>query len=184
MKAFMLLLMSVFLYGQSQTIRIQPFVGVPPYITEHVFSEIKKIYPNTILSNPTYLPKSAYYAPRNRYKASQLLGYLDKSGYITLGLTNMDISTAAHGYADWGVMGLSECPGSASVVSTYRLDKKNLLEQTLKVCVHELGHAEGLPHCQKSTCLMADAKGKNPTNQEKGFCDSCKKYLKSKGWKI
>ena len=62
--------------------------------------------------------------------------------------------------------------------------KKNKTEQFYKVALHELGHTEGLPHCKNKTCLMRDAEGGNPLNEEKEFCISCKKYLKGKKWNI
>ena len=81
-------------------------------------------------------------------------------------------------------MGLGYRPGNACVVSSYRLSKKNKTEQFYKVALHELGHTEGLPHCKNKTCLMRDAEGGNPLNEEKEFCISCKKYLKGKKWNI
>jgi archaemetzincin len=31
---------------------------------------------------------------------------------------------------------------------------------------------------------MTDAEGKNKTDNESGFCDKCKLFLKGKGWKL
>ncbi|MEO7978823.1 hypothetical protein [Flavobacterium sp.] len=50
--------------------------------------------------------------------------------------------------------------------------------------LHELGHTAGLPNCKIKSCLMRDAKKRNPFDQETGFCSNCKKFLKSKGWKL
>lgn len=129
----------------------------------------------------------AYYPARNRYRADSLLLYLKKQtpkGHVTLGLTSKDISCTNGDIPDWGIMGLSYCPGKASVTSTYRLSKKNLLEQFFKTSIHELGHAMGLDHCPVKTCFMRDAEGKNTTNEEKEFCPKCKKFLIEKGWNL
>jgi archaemetzincin len=133
------------------------------------------------------LPKHAYYAPRNRYKADSILTFFNSiatNNYIYIGLTSKDISTTKNNIADFGVMGLGFCPGRACVASTYRLSKTNKNEQLFKVAIHELGHTQGLVHCPKPFCFMRDAEGKNPTNEEKEFCESCRKHLRNKGWLI
>jgi archaemetzincin len=81
-------------------------------------------------------------------------------------------------------MGLGYRPGKSCVVSDFRLSCKNKNEQCYKLVLHELGHTAGLPHCKVKTCLMRDAKGGNPFDQEKSFCGECKSFLKSKGWKL
>jgi archaemetzincin len=81
-------------------------------------------------------------------------------------------------------MGLGFCPGNVCVASTFRLSKKNLKEQFYKVAIHELGHTQGLPHCEDKSCFMRDAEGGNPLNEEHGFCEVCKLFLKSKGWEL
>lgn len=81
-------------------------------------------------------------------------------------------------------MGLGYQPRQACVVSTYRLSKNNLKEQYFKVAIHELGHTQGLNHCANISCLMTDAKGKNTTDKENGFCERCKAFLKKKGFRL
>jgi len=82
------------------------------------------------------------------------------------------------------VMGLGFMPGNACVVSSFRLSKKKRAEQFYKVVLHELGHTQGLPHCAVKTCFMRDAEGKNPTDEETGFCNSCRKHLEDENWKL
>jgi archaemetzincin len=79
-------------------------------------------------------------------------------------------------------MGLGFQPGNACVVSTFRLQKGELSDQLFKLSLHELAHTQGLPHCKNKTCFMRDAKGENHLDEEIGFCQSCKSFLKSKGW--
>ena len=149
---------------------MQPFSGISAEEAGLVVAELKKIYPHIVLKNTMPLPAFAFYTPRKRYRADSLIHYLDEltaEKHITLGLTNMDISTTKNGIADWGVMGLGYCPGKACIASTYRLSENKRKQQFFKVAIHELGHTEGLAHCPEKTCFMRDAKGGNPINEEK-----------------
>ncbi|MFL5753076.1 MAG: matrixin family metalloprotease [Bacteroidia bacterium] len=103
---------------------------------------------------------------------------------MTIGITSKDISTTKDQYKDWGVMGLGFCPGNSCIASTFRLGKKEIPIQLFKVAIHELGHTQGLNHCEVKTCFMRDAEGGNPTNEEKEFCPKCKLILINAGWKF
>lgn len=105
-------------------------------------------------------------------------------GHVTIGLTTNDISTTKGQIEDYGIMGLGYQPGSSCVVSTFRLNKKNLQEQFFKVSIHELGHTAGLPHCKVLNCFMRDAEGRNHLEEETDFCTTCKSHLLSKGWTL
>ncbi|WP_264558052.1 matrixin family metalloprotease [Flavobacterium sp. N1718] len=85
---------------------------------------------------------------------------------------------------DWGVMGLGYHPGAACVVSDFRLRKHHQENQLYKVVLHELGHTEGLPHCPKRSCIMRDAEGKIPLQEEKAFCSKCRAFLNDRQWRI
>jgi len=173
------------LKADTIVIKIQPYSDFSEKLTNNLFEQLKKLYPYVELNEPIPLPKQAYYAPRNRYKADTLIRYLWKNSksYInTIGLTSKDISTTKDNISDWGIMGLGYMPGNACVVSTFRLDKKNIQEQLYKVAIHELGHTQGLKHCPDKSCFMRDAEGKNHTNEEKYFCPECKTVLVKKGW--
>ncbi len=166
---------------------IQPLGDIPKQTVEHVRKELQKIYPNVEVKKTIPLPKLAYYEGRKRYRADSLIHYLNrqtKAGYVTIGLTIKDISTTKDEIKDYGIMGLGYCPGNACVASTFRLSKKNVLEELFKTSIHELGHTQGLPHCPVKTCFMRDAEGKNCTGEEKEFCPKCKAVLESKGWDL
>ena len=150
-----------------------------------IYDSLKKINPNTTLVKTMPLPSSAFYAPRNRYRADSLINYLSRlgnAGTVIIGLTDKDISTTKDNLRDWGIMGLGFQPGDACVISTFRLSKARSTGQFYKLALHELGHTEGLPHCSNKTCLMRDAEGSNHLDEERGFCEPCKSFLKSKGW--
>lgn len=170
---------------ENITILIQPFSDISSKQVDAVASNIQKVYPKIKVLEPIDLPKSTFYQPRNRYRADSLIHYLNKrtsENFVTIGLTSKDISTTKGKVKDFGVMGLGFCPGKACVTSNFRLNTKNSKEQLFKVAIHELGHTQGLPHCIEKTCFMRDAKGKNPTDEEKDFCKKCKTFLQSKNW--
>jgi len=140
------------------------------------------------------LPKAAYYPARKRYRAERLLVYLNqrmpKDGWRILGLTDVDISTTKDPYPDWGVMGLGELPGTATVISSFRCRKKSrgpthAIERLAKVAVHEIGHTLGLAHCPTRGCLMEDAMGQVvTTDRERDFCPRCRALAREHGFSI
>ena len=173
--------------GEEITILIQPFEDVKPKQLAEISENIRKIYPKIKILKPIKFPQNTYYEPRNRYRADSIIKYLrtkTPNNCVTLALTNKDISVTKGKVADFGVMGLGYRPGKACVASSFRLNTKNKNEQFYKIAIHELGHTQGLKHCPDKTCFMRDAEGKNPTNEEKDFCQNCKKVLRSKHWKI
>jgi archaemetzincin len=172
---------------KNLTIAIQPFSDIPKNEITFVEKSIKSFYPKVVLLNKIEIPIQAYYKPRNRYKADSILKYFNSlkgNEFVYIGLTNKDISTRKNLVDDYGVMGLGFCPGKACVASTFRLNPKKKKEQLFKVAIHELGHTQGLKHCKEKFCLMRDADGKNPTDEEKMFCENCKKHLRLKGWQL
>jgi len=168
-------------------IDIVPFEDTPEEIISRLSESLKKIFPNLQVHNTISFPSNAFYQPRHRYKADSLINYLSAvtpAGHVSIGITIQDISTSKGDIEDWGVMGLSFMPGNSCIVSTFRLNKNNLLDQFFKVSIHELGHTQGLDHCDVKTCYMRDAEGKNTTDQEIAFCPRCKTYLIAKGWVV
>lgn len=169
------------------TIDIQPFSDVSDDQVNDVLQEIKKRYPKVDLKKAIPIPPQAYYKARNRYRADSLVNYLNRRctpGHVTMALTTKDISWTKGTISDYGIMGLGLCPGNACVASTFRLSKTNTPDQLYKIAIHELGHTQGLKHCPEKTCYMRDAEGKNHTNELRGFCNSCRQYLISKGWAL
>jgi archaemetzincin len=173
--------------SHASTIHLQPFAGIPHHTISILADSLRTVFPSLVVLPEIPLPDQAFFKPRNRYKADSLLVFLKKQTPVrttSLGVTASDISTSNPPHSDWGIMGLSYCPGNASVVSTWRLSKSSQSDQLFKVAIHELGHAEGLPHCLQKTCFMRDAEGKNPTNEEVDFCVKCKSFLRTHGWKL
>jgi archaemetzincin len=170
----------------SRTVIVQPFHDLPSSQVSYTLKKLKAIFYEVKLLPPVQLPAHAYYQPRDRYRALKLLEWLSDqtpAKAITIGITSKDISVTKEGVSDYGVMGYAYKPGNACMASSFRL--KSSKEQSLfKVVIHELAHAEGLPHCPKKTCYLRDAEGKNRTAELTGFCSDCTKYLSQKGWKL
>jgi archaemetzincin len=181
----------------GRTLYIQPLgscAGKAQCVDE-VVAALRAFYPMDVrVLTCQELPKAAYYPPRKRYRAERLLAYLNqrmpKDGWRILGLTAVDISTTKDNFPDWGVMGLGELPGTATVISSFRCRKKarnaaHAVERLAKVAVHEIGHTLGLPHCPTRGCLMEDAMGKvTTTDRERDFCPLCRALAKKNGFII
>lgn len=176
-----------FIISKPKVLLIQPLGDFNQSLAKENLKSLKKNFPSSRLLPMLPLFPSAYYKPRDRYRADSILRITRyKYGIDTLMLlmTHRDISVTKNRIKDWGIMGLAHRPGNVCVVSTYRLDKSKLAEQLYKVSIHELGHTQGLPHCPVKTCYMRDASGGNPLDEEKDFCPSCKKVMENKGWNI
>lgn len=167
---------------QQPVLKLLPLGEIENKVVQEIYQKLQLTHSNVTLLNREPLPAFAFYAPRNRYRADSIIHWLQQRASANetyIAITNADISTIKERHKDFGVMGLGYQPGNACVASLYRLENKNNL---YKVAIHELGHTTGLPHCPGKTCYLRDAKGGDPTDEEKGFCPNCTKYLKSKGW--
>jgi archaemetzincin len=137
------------------------------------------------------LPKTAWYAPRQRWRAEKILELLDtllpRDGDRILGLTGADISTTKGKIEDWGVLGLGELPGKSGVISSFRAQRRardslQPRERLAKVAVHEIGHTLGLDHCPEDGCLMHDAEGKvQSCDVEFDLCEKCRAKIAATG---
>ena len=166
-------------------VAIQPLGRVNPQDLARVQAGIRALYAvDAELLPEMPMPQTAYYPPRERYKADKLLDSLelaiDKRFTKVIGLTARDISTSKDDIDDWGIFGLGSLGGRCCVVSTYRLragKPSNPVFQArlVKVVNHELGHTFGLDHCPAVGCLMQDAGGKIATvDGESGIpCAAC-----------
>jgi len=112
---------------------------------------------------------------------------------VIVALTEKDIFTTvrdkdgavklpAYKYAVWGIFGLGDCPGMASVVSDFRLhtaDTAQYHHRIRTIVLHELGHNFGLPHCPNPRCIMNDANEKIATIDKSSddYCRSCRDQL-------
>jgi archaemetzincin len=168
-----------------------PFMDVDQKSIDTVAGAIEKTYGwNVVVMERQDLPKSAWYKPKKRYRAEILLDWLNtkipEDADRIMGLTKRDISTTKGDIYDWGICGLAEAPGTASMVSTYRIKKKmgkltpaerkaKYIQRLKDLSTHEFGHTLGLPHCPNKGCVMEDAKGTVKTfDHSTGLlCEQC-----------
>ncbi len=114
---------------------------------------------------PTFnMPPAAYNPDRQQYDADLILNRLChriRGSHKVLALTERDLYTSSANLNF--IFGLAQCPGRCAIVSVARLDpsfyrkrmnKKLLLERSVKEAVHELGHTFGLEHCPNQRCVM------------------------------
>lgn len=172
---------------ENKTVALLPFTGTGKNLTELVKKGLEANLKITVTVMPEAdLPANAYYQPRQRYIADSLLVWLNaanknRTGKI-IGLTTRDISTRKGDIANWGILGLGSCPGTACVISSFRAGKKKVAKvlfekRMVTLALHELGHTYGLKHCPDPGCLMKDAEGKMNLDDAVTYCGSCKKLL-------
>lgn len=173
-------------------ISIAPYHEFKPEWVKLVRQELEDFYGvETSLLPKAEMPDSCKRPYKKRYNAGGILQHLNvikpKECKYILALTTAGIAIAKDGYKEWGILGLGSRPGPCCVVSTANMGKnENLLKERLvKVCLHEMGHCFGLPHCDKKDkrCLMRSAEGtvKTIDEEEKYLCKFCAGFLISKG---
>lgn len=174
MKSFFLCFLGLIVPSMAvPSVAIQPLGPVKAADIARVKAGIQALYAVDVEVLPEKaLPKAAYFAPRDRYKADKLLDVLaaDTPAKFTkvIGLTARDISTKKEKIEDWGIFGLGALGERPCVVSTFRLragkaTDEVFLVRLVKVVNHELGHTFGLDHCPEAGCFMQDAGGKIAT---------------------
>lgn len=166
-------------------IYIVPLGKVDKQTIAIVAKGIEKFYGiKPVIEKPIPLTTDLLAKSGTRYEGNKILSKF-KSNRYQLFITEKDIAIKypVRHSDEWGIMGLSNCPGTTAVVSTFRIKRSSKLFaiRLQKVCNHELGHSLGLPHCKaSSTCLMNDARGtmKQIDKEEMKFCVECEKKSK------
>ena len=182
-------------------IGVQAIGGVDQWLVDSIQSSIKVVYDfkNVVILPRISIPKSAFVNIKSpRYRADTLLRVLkrlkpDSLDYV-IGILKEDISTTKRDeggrvlepkskYLDWGIFGLGYRPGPSCVLSTFRIKtgtKELQMERMKKVCMHEIGHNLGLPHCERNKkCVMRDAAEtiKTVDHVDLWLCKSCKENI-------
>ena len=187
--------------SKKMTIGIQPFGNVRQSLIDTIQQTIQNVcnFETIVVMNRKELPKSAFIRIKSpRYRADSIIRILkrekpDTIDYV-IGITNQDISTTKRDldgkilkpknkYLDWGIFGLGFRPGPTCVLSTYRLKtntKNKFIDRMKKVCMHEIGHNLGLPHCTfGEKCVMRDAAEtiKTIDNVDLALCSNCESLI-------
>jgi archaemetzincin len=101
-------------------------------------------------------------------------------GIALLGITEADLYVPVLTF----VFGEAQMPGRAALVSMHRLREEYyglppnpalLAERLLKEALHELGHTQGLRHCQDWRCVMVSSHAVEKLDvKEAEFCAACR----------
>jgi len=156
-----------------------PFSDVDPVTVRQLMSDLTFLAIELYANASIELPKQAYNATRQQYRANALLDQVrHNEGEHLLGVTNADMYVEGLNF----VFGLAELPGRASIISLYRLhfdaSDTKFRERAAKEAVHEFGHSLGLPHCPNPRCVMHFSNSLQDTDiKSKEFCTRCKTKL-------
>jgi archaemetzincin len=185
----------VFKPNQTTHIAIKPYHDISDELVQLVSKELEEFYHlKTVILPRGEMPDSCKNPYKKRYNANKILDYLKfekpKDIPFILALTTKGIATKNDKYYEWGILGLGSRPGPVCVISTANMGKEEikLKDRLIKVCLHEMGHNFGLPHCEygDKRCLMRSANGTVRTvdEEEKFLCIKCVAYLQSKGFQV
>lgn len=207
---YLILLVVLFSCGKKSTIsktdqtvspKYKALIAIKPYhdISDEfvllVSKELEEFYHvKTAILPRGEMPDSCKKPYKKRYNANKILDYLKyekpKDIPFILALTTEGIATKKEPYEEWGILGLGSRPGPVCVISTANMGiyEPQLKDRLIKVCLHEMGHNFGLPHCESGEprCFMRSANGTVRTvdEEEKFLCTRCTSYLQSKGFQI
>jgi archaemetzincin len=169
--------------------------GAPPWL-DALTSGLEAVFPNPVRLLPERVDLEPCFVPgREQHHATLVLAALlrhrpaQPAGGRILGLVGVDLFIPVLTF----VFGQAQLDGPAAVVSTYRLrpsfyglppDEGMLLERAIKECVHELGHAFGLVHCETYDCVMHASMSVDEVDlKDSGFCRGCLARLEARGWR-
>ena len=139
-------------------------------------------------------PSELFDKHRNQWKSTHLLKWLlDKykpnRRIATKILAVCDFDAYSNGLNF--VFGEAYLDGTVSAIYVTRLrqefyglkaDESLFSQRIIKEAVHELGHAFGLSHCEKTKCVMHFSNSLRDTDIKEGnFCNSCKANLRGRG---
>jgi archaemetzincin len=152
-----------------------------------------------LLADPPQLDnsKALFNEQRNQLNSDKLLRWLATSianntkSYhprktIILGICNFDAYSPGLNF----VFGQASLTGGVAAIYLPRLrqdfygrdaDTSIFIERVLKEATHEVGHAFGLEHCPKRSCVMHFSNSLADTDYKaKDFCNMCTKKLHQK----
>lgn len=160
--------------------------GIDKVLTEKIIKEVDKTCLSEGASLPLLIPDEIPIADcSERYPVDELIKNISPlfCDSNILVLTDLDIYYADFDY----VFGFTDVSKGVSVVSFARMIKgataEKLIERTVKTAIHEIGHLNGLRHCNSRACVMSLSFGLADTDRKSSrFCDRCSyklQYLSS-----
>ncbi|MFI5280036.1 MAG: archaemetzincin family Zn-dependent metalloprotease [Gemmatimonadales bacterium] len=168
--------------------------GPTPRWSDAVLSGIAETFPNPVGTIAAPVDLAATFVPaRQQHHSSRVLAALlhhrpDATSKI-IGIVPVDLFLPVLTF----VFGEAQLDGPGALVSTCRLhaefyglpaDEGLLVERVIKECVHELGHAFGLVHCQSYDCVMRSSTSVDEVDLKRSeFCAHCAQELEARGRK-
>lgn len=159
-------------------LRIYLFDEIDKSLLEKVTVIVSSIMTSEITIMGKIDCESGFSPGRKQWRADKMvnecLTRYSSNSYFTIGLTERDIYVQPLNF----VFGLAIRESNCAIVSWYRLSGVNMVVRLAKEIIHEVGHLQGLEHCQDKRCVMSfsntidevDIKGPD-------FCDMCKSRL-------
>jgi archaemetzincin len=167
--------------------------GRTPDWSDALISGVAEVFPNPIRTIAAPVDLQPCFVPsRQQHHAALVLAALlrhrpDATGKI-LGIVPVDLFVPVLTF----VFGQAQLDGPGALVSTYRLrsefyglpgNEGMLVERAIKECIHELGHAFGLVHCDAFDCVMHASSSVDEVDVKGAeFCRRCGGVLAEKGW--
>jgi archaemetzincin len=167
---------------------IHPLGPVPERILHHLAITVQdrcgiSCLVGDLMENPGY----AQDPERDQYNCKPILQRLHRyclpHSWRVLAVTEVDLFVPILKY----VFGAAQIEGRCVLISLHRLrpqfyghkeDEHLLLERVAKTALHELGHAVGLTHCRRRSCVMYSSTRIDDTDQKKAdFCPTCRELF-------
>jgi archaemetzincin len=147
---------------EKKIIAVQPLGGVRGDVVEVVATNLETFFqiPTQIFPDQP-LPEGAHNPHREQYNCYPILALLNAQkpdhALRIVGVAHVDLFIPILTY----VFGEAELGGTATVISTYRLDNDVkpvcldcLYDRVAKIAVHEVAHTFRLQHCKEAGCIM------------------------------
>lgn len=167
--------------------------GVPPQeLVDRLAAEAARLLGSSCHIEPEPLDVTFSYDELRRQAWStpvlaRLAAVSRPPGTAVVGVTGLDLFVPVFTF----VFGEAQVDGPAAIVSTHRLREEFyglppnpplLLQRLTKELLHELGHTQGLRHCDDWRCVMSSAHTVERIDvRQAAFCRSCARFLQARG---
>ncbi len=154
-------------------------------LAKRIINEITLSYLSAGALSPLLIgeEKSLYLPFKRQYSVEK---FVDNVEYLLIDSPILILTDLNIYYADLDyVFGYTDVTKKISVVSLARLKRdvsiEKLVDRTVKTAIHEIGHLNGLRHCNNKRCIMFLSFGVDDTDRkDRRFCDKCSDTLLKK----